>query len=378
MTVRIDMAKRIMHSILPYIADPKQVDSTKGVVDYTSLSAAVEGRYDIIKYGSKCCVKELKHYHPEEVKSKFGVKDKTDLFNESDAHIREQRYEQAVETCIVAFGDSNNGWDSKYGGPPWQKIAETVRNIIKLDNALKQIEKNKKDPNYINIKNLVLNYLVIELNVFDGLSHNTASIMNNVLSEEAHSGVGTNSANELNKVMNMRDATELENPISVFEAVEESLKSTGDIHRWKDWTPKLRAHPSYRNVEYKGQLARIKIRKLIICYIRSLDKHMNDLHSLMEVVNSKEIFDKDNLPSELRSLRSICNSMKDIVNEVSSVIERCFNSDDPETPLTISPLKMKITEFYKCFMFYRDKTSKQDFISAYEEINKIIEFIRLI
>ena len=49
--IKSDMAKRIMFSILPHVADKTQIHMTGGVVDYNALAYAVSGRKDIIKYG---------------------------------------------------------------------------------------------------------------------------------------------------------------------------------------------------------------------------------------------------------------------------------------------------------------------------------------
>ena len=51
-TIRSDMAKRIMYSILPSTVDPSQVVMSGGVVDYKALDAAVEGAADIIAFGT--------------------------------------------------------------------------------------------------------------------------------------------------------------------------------------------------------------------------------------------------------------------------------------------------------------------------------------
>lgn len=361
-TVKIDMAKRIMHSILPYIADPKQIDATKGVVDYNSLIAAAEGRFDIIKYGTSACVKEMGHY-----------RDRTnELLAKMNDFLKAKEYEKAADICVKGFGDPNQ-WDNKFGGEAWKKIAVTVRNIIKLNDALQETERNKRDSKYLDTKNLILNYMVVEMNVFDGLSHNTASIMNNIIGEEIAAGVYSSSrlSSELKAIMDMRDATELRNPISVFEAIEDLLKSTGDIFRWKDWTRQLRSHPSYKNEDYHNQLERIRLRKSIIDWVKKINAQQFKLDKMLIWLEVQAEYNSSFVPED--TFRDICCGFLTFLNELVYEVARIIESSESQSMRAIK----KQIDIYRADM---DKftylKSKATIMTAVPTINTMVEYVR--
>jgi hypothetical protein len=112
--------------------------------------------------------------------------------------------------------------------------------------------------------------LVVELNVFDGLSHNTSSIMRNLIQEEyqdtadpADDFMSTKADDEYTAVMNMMDAKEFNNPIDVYKEIAPTLIDSGDINKYKDWVTKLKTSPGYNteNVGKAKELFKIKFRK---------------------------------------------------------------------------------------------------------------------
>ena len=113
-TIRSDMAKRIMHSILPSIGDANdpswaaRITSTKGVIDYNSLAAAAEGRHDIIKYGTLACVEEVRHYNAR----KYNTPN--DIYTMALKEAKSGNFEDAIDICIESFQDIEN-WASAYG-----------------------------------------------------------------------------------------------------------------------------------------------------------------------------------------------------------------------------------------------------------------------
>jgi len=146
--LREDMAKRIMYSVIEPIT--KYPDST-------ALSLAIEGWKDIVKYGTKAVVGELRH-------SRRNIRD--NLYKEAFDLYKQGKYLEALD---LAIEDYAKPWQQAYGGPAWGRIASQVKEI------LLQGQKLEKDPSIQNQKDMV-----IQLNVFDGLAHNTESVMRNL------------------------------------------------------------------------------------------------------------------------------------------------------------------------------------------------------
>lgn len=120
-SIRSDMAKRIMYSILPSVATKSEIALTDGAIDYKALESAIEGRKDIIKYGVRSCIKELKHYRyfdalPNWIHDIYQM-DMDPLKYESNGF----NIENVINLCIKSF-NTPKGWDSGYGGFLWEKL----------------------------------------------------------------------------------------------------------------------------------------------------------------------------------------------------------------------------------------------------------------
>lgn len=305
--IRNDMAKRIMHSILPDIGDrndpswSERLSTTQGTVDYTSLEAAAEGRSDIIKYGTIACIEELKHYtrlNRREVASKPNKDTYMGHSIAQKAYLNND-FETAIDICIEAFSDYQN-WNAAYGGVAWEKIAKTIKSIIVLDKQFKELHtkrkdesfewKGKSDPYAVDAKIDTLKDIVIQLNVFDGLAHNTDSIMPKLIEEE---GMEYNKKNnyfygsddsykfdkETDLVKRMMDAKELKDSTHTYREVEPALQESGDISRWRDWTGKIKSKPNYYIDENTQNinLINVKIHKKIKDRINKLRVWLSEI-----------------------------------------------------------------------------------------------------
>jgi hypothetical protein len=282
-SIRTDMAKRIMHSVLPAVADQDQVVTTKGVVDYTSQIAAAEGRHDIIKYGTRACLGEMVYYlwktedfTPEEVedarKKSYGDLPEYNrkLYEKGKDLEQNGDYKGAIDICVAGFGQYDH-WNEAYGGKAWEKIAKTIQKLVELDKEYEIIRKDKFNPEKVDKEIEILNNIIIYMNVFDGLSHNTGSIMGKVIDQESQD-LGYNSYDENKKVKKLMDSKELKEPVHVYRAIEKILQEGSDIYRYKDWTGKLRAHPEYKvDLEFQAfSLAKVEIHKQIMEHVDKL------------------------------------------------------------------------------------------------------------
>jgi len=269
-SLRHDMAKRIMYSILPAVSSPEQTQMTGGIIDYKSLEYAIEGYKDIIKYGVDSCVSELKNVPPERTRTYYDAMYKKDAGD----------YLGAIEICIDDF--NNKEWDRGYGGEAWGKIAETLRDIILLGEEIEKTPPGQK-------KITTMQQMVIALNIFDGLSHNSDSILTNLVEKE---NLNKKEKERINNLIKIMDAKELANPIHVYKEIENTLKETGDIHKFKDWVTKLRSHPDYHkksdNIYEKFQ---IRAKKLFIKPNRVFNLYLDKL----KTKNSDYLFNADDI-----------------------------------------------------------------------------------
>ena len=211
--LREDMAKRIMYSVIEPIT--KYPDST-------ALSLAIEGWKDIVKYGTKAVVGELRHSRRNRDYS---------IFNKAFDLYKQGKYLEALD---LAIEDYAKPWQQAYGGPAWGRIASQVKEI------LLQGQKLEKDPSIQNQKDMV-----IQLNVFDGLAHNTESVMRNLVDIESKEisnpehDIGTiynlsykdisRSKKEYERIRELMDAKELKNFLDVWREIKPEIEGMGSI-----------------------------------------------------------------------------------------------------------------------------------------------------
>jgi hypothetical protein len=182
------MANRIMHSILPAVADKSQVVTTDGIIDAASLDAAIYGRKDVLKYGVRACVKEISHYCQDiDLSWEKREQGRRSIINiRSDANDRAKTLAIAIEI----FSDES-GWETNYGGFKWLQIAKSLARLDRLDKYLDQVKKEKelnRNPksDVLSRETNIKKQILMELNVFDGLSHNSASILENLVFQESN------------------------------------------------------------------------------------------------------------------------------------------------------------------------------------------------
>ena len=281
--LREDMAKRIMYSILPSLTGKTQAHQTGGVIDYNVLKSAIDGRHNIIKYGTQACVEELRTYGYSGSDTLLEQKQK--IYAHALEATNAGHYEDAIEYAIQAFADYT-AWQEDYGGKAWEQIAKTVQEIINLDQDLSLVRRKGKG---IEAEVPIMQKLIMAMNVFDGLSHNTSSIMRNLVEQESKEldpqkldpqGSYIGRQKRFLEIQQMMDAKELQNPLDVFKQIEPTLVESGDIYRVKDWATKLREQPGYRKQTHINELASIRARKEL----------MNPITEISKVIDSIKLF----------------------------------------------------------------------------------------
>jgi hypothetical protein len=143
--------------------------------------------------------------------------------------------------------------------------------------------------------------IVVELNVFDGLSHNTASVMEKVLKEEYQDRIKktpdtkTSYEEELKAVKNIMDAKELSKHVDVFSEIEDELRGGGYLGAYKDYATKLRNAPEYVKQDYANkvkELFKIRIRKEMLPIVSQLNILKDDFRRELSGLKDDELADE--------------------------------------------------------------------------------------
>jgi hypothetical protein len=286
-----DMSQRIMFSILPHLSDSSQVALTGGVVDSTALKAAVEGRKNLIKYGMEAVLMELSHY---EAAGEDPWQRALDLTRGGDR-------EQALDVAVTAF-QNLDAWATRYGGRAWEMIAKTLRQIVRLDKQLNIIRQKPRSADNQEKEIQVMKDLIVEMNVFDGLAHNSDNILANLVDIENRivnkdkEELSSEYKERYRQIKRLMDAKELDSPVEVYKRIQDTLMDSGDVNKFKEWVSKLRRSEEFFKTDPK------LVEKLFMIYLRkavmSGRKELNDIRDNI----SKELDDVIKFGSDLGQL----------------------------------------------------------------------------
>ncbi len=323
-SIRSDMAERIMYSIISGLYGKESSCEIP-------LSYAIAGRHDIIRLGLKACIKELLH--------SFNQKYHNNAQNEFSA----KNYYKAAELAVKGFG-AYHDWASGYGGKAWENIAKSIFNLIKLSKDLDKIKKettelnelikiranehgkkideygNEIDSNIIwkmleeaYLKKInIMKDIIIEMNIFDGLSHNSDTIMSNLIREERlesnklYSYEDDLHDNEFEKIIKLMDAKELENPIDVYREIKDSLG--GELAKYRKYDRAIKMSPSF----YKYDENKILEEKILIRLRKSsayIHKYIKKIKDANTALKNTPIFMEKNIN---------INSAKELAGLISS------------------------------------------------------------
>lgn len=163
-SIKSDMALRIFYSTIPaYLNIDEQRDAKNKLA-----SPLVEGAANLIKWGTQACYEEMQHC----VQSSYDSGPSSELRKAYDA----KDYKKSLELMVSEF-KSIRKWASSYGGLPWANIAETLLTLY--DYIVKFHEASSYEE-----KDFALRNIIVYMNIFDGLAHNTASVMPKLIRHE--------------------------------------------------------------------------------------------------------------------------------------------------------------------------------------------------
>lgn len=335
-TIETDMAKRIMLSVIPSLMSKTEMHHSGGF-DYKALKSAAAGAKDLIKYGAKACVGEMEFFGeglgenyssilhgyvkdikeediPKvmEIRKKFNSIEKTK--EEAKRLVRDGKYKECLQLCVKSFNDTDY-WQSSYGGIAWGKIADTLLKMEEKRELLRLIKEesvNQPDPktDYLQMEVETLKEIIVLMNVFDGLAHNTGSIMPKVVSEEVKdlnkgsSSYGGGDDDDYyntqidetkyqNKIKRLMDVKEIDNPFTVYKEVQKVIEQPENKHMFGDWSTKIVNHPEFASAkslkEMQNELRIIKLRKELKEYLSKFDTLFDKLNTVKDsIINIHE------------------------------------------------------------------------------------------
>jgi len=303
-----DMAKRIMFSAIPSVAPIDEVALTKGIVDYKALDAAIEGRKDMLKYGTEACLNEFQYFNDNKIRKLVGDKlikikeEKSNLLKTIEKFYNEENFVQALTLMFHNFMKVDS-WNQSFGGLAWGKIAETLLRIASLDKTLAFVQEYKKKGYHeskeavdaeIKIKRDIITYM----NVFDGLAHNTASVMENLVELE-HKDIFKLKEDDSNYYGSL-DQSDI---LKLIELIEEyNLFDLSIINTLKEISEK-----------YNG-----------LYYSADSKKILKNLNYLMEILNKIDVTE---LPDSVKTdVNQLLNTIKfDINNKEKEIRSKRIN-----------------------------------------------------
>lgn len=238
-----DMARRVMFSLIPGQR-----------FDFIAARWAANGIINSVTYGTRAIREELNYYRGD-----FPVFENKQLRAYGDINLGKfgkntiTKYRDFLEIAWLMFDDAGN-WETSFGGKSWRNIAETMLHLVNLYDKFLQTEK------YTNAEEDVLKQIIIYLNVFDGLAHNTGGIFEKMVGEE-EAIHNDDFYNNLEQLLKIRDMTELPESIHVFKEIEPLLYPKTV---YQDYITEIRSNPKYFKSENpEQQLKNIKaIKKL--------------------------------------------------------------------------------------------------------------------
>lgn len=329
--IQSDMANRMMYIIISSL-DPNSSD------DPIIIDNAVHGVKNILKFGTKICLKEATHilnYLDLDNNLLDKLSENTPIFYNliksflkyKDYFLRKRHinnninipndldsYISILQELVYIFSLPEWIYIPDYGGEKW---LEGVKHLLRIANLYKDYL-NADEEDKIKLGKLIIS----NMSNFDNLMHNTGAILDKLIVDEASENLNKiaprewETKEELNNMEELLNSQQIRNPYSMFTIVEKYLPISLPF---KKYISQIRANPEYHKAKREQQekeLENVKYTKLIIQEIegvisilldglKSLYKitpnSYNENHKLASILvsNMDYIFDYINNPSEL-------------------------------------------------------------------------------
>jgi hypothetical protein len=262
-----DMAKRIMLSVLPHVMSPTERHYTGGY-DQKALRSAALGAEKAVHYATEAAIHELGYYMSKDPDDDRNA-EPTAIHEAAHSAFLKGDYVKALTLCERAFSDSG-GWLQSYGGKKWQTIAATFLELEKARLEWQRIRREAPDhPERDNLKLELdaMKAVVVLLNRVDQLTHNTETVMRNMVALEAEDEgyAGTQRETKMQeRIRNLQDAKEIKDPLAVYKEVEHIITLPEYRRLFGDYITRLKEHPGMKAYNPKAvaeEKMRIRMRK---------------------------------------------------------------------------------------------------------------------
>lgn len=307
--------------------------NNKRKVNIVVLRSLIGHGKKILKYGVVSCLRELRHLkkvkHNKDYDKYKNIYENLISFYEENRN-NFDRLGDIIEKIIFLF--ENPYWAGPYGGNLWGNIAKVLLNIYKL------IEKSKhlRDSGDFNEEAICLMELMTEINVFEGLAHNTNSIFHNMtevenieIDHEVSIDKREIDKREMDKIMDLK---ELENPDNVINEIipiinKEKIKKQDPMSPYFERV----IEKEYKNIDNTDEIKKIKKTREIRSSIEYLKELILKLKKMKNKVNDFYITRQlDDLTSAVYDFALINfkeNFTKHYIEKIDILLYNMENSD---------------------------------------------------
>src|SRR5271166_613829 len=300
-----DMAKRIMLSVIPAVQSKTEVFHTGGY-DYKALKSAANGAKDVLKYGIRSCIEEIHNIKPAVQIKNIEVKNKIDSIIDLAGS---QEYQKSLLLCAQLFNNEDL-WQPNFGGRVWANIANVLRELqMKQDQLVNtRALMSKGEGDYLPHEVETMKEIVVLLNRFDQMAHNTASVLDSLAEEELNEwGLLPPTKEQLDDlgildqkgrieyrrkihqkrldyqkgIRQMMDAKELDDPFDVYKQVQHIIEQPENKHLFGDYIKRIHIDPKFKQTldpkEVEKRLHIIQSRKILVEEMRALNNAIDAL-----------------------------------------------------------------------------------------------------
>jgi uncharacterized protein YoxC len=400
-SIESDLAKRVMLSIVPSVQSEGEKFQTGGF-DYKALRSAASGAKALIKYGAKACANEAKHAsvpeNPNDVNGeilehRILLKSKQLI----DRNINSEDYVSALRMCIDIF-KKGSYFATQYGGKPWENISRVLLDLALKDRQLDATRQNaiynrEEGIDYLSIEISIMKEMIVIMNHFDGLAHNTASVMYSVVEEELKDlkypkpevrydsmlsapiyVPKKNTTPEqqkiekeihdkkikdvtypreyMKRIEHIMDAKELDNPFDAFKQVKNIIEEGPNKYLFQDYIRRIKEHPKYNEpsqVSIEDQYKVIRFKKTFLAFKERLESAIKSIiRSIEKIASSPTMtpFDKAqivyNIDSQSNDILLRCSEIIEDVDSKFDTIDGKYGN------LKINNIVDKLSELNKC------------------------------
>lgn len=299
--IRENMAKRIFISLLSRLVpetESARIHLTKGIIDHNVLKELLPGAKELLEYGAKICIDELKTINSFFFISEENTHVANQLRWDAERLSNKNDFIGSLKISLEAF-NTPRIWETAYGGKPWVKIAST---LLEIGESINTYYSSNEDE----VKIEALKNLLVYMNVLDGLSHNSAEVIGNFINKEKEQGSYSYEKNYNEKrkykddITRLLNSKQLENSADVWNEIKKyisptvkgrKVKQQGYLADWVDIANKL---PITDYDEREKELNYINMKK-------SLEKDVNHYINLWNKAKTNKVLFKNNWTGECDS-----------------------------------------------------------------------------